>query len=106
MNSPLRPQPFQVGLQSLRSNRSLQDLQAVLNNLQPPLQAPRAQLSEHSKPPLLHTIVAELRLPGKDFSQLQLPRRSERHPTPETQVLKLFDAYLTPTKTPVLHSMD
>ena len=106
MTSPPRPEPVQVGLQSLRSHRSLQDPQAVLNNLQPPLQAPRAQLSDHSKPPLLHSLVAELRLPGKESYQLQPPRRSERRSTPETKVLKTFAAYLTPTKTPVLHSLD
>ena len=39
-------------------------------------------------------------------AQLQPPRRSERRSTPETKVLKTFAAYLTPTKTPVLHSLD
>ena len=84
----------------------LQHIQkAALNNLQLLLPPSKAQLSDPWTRPLLHSLAADPRRPGRAAHQLRRQRRSLMRSKPESKILEKPTTHFAPTMTPMPHSL-
>ena len=91
--------------EALLSNLLQHIQKAVLNKLQLLLPPSNAQLSDPWTPPMLHSLAADPKRPGRASHQLRRQRRSLMRSKPETKILEKPTTHFASTMTPMPHSL-